>query len=76
MPPNIFGNVGGDGLTNPLTEDIQGADFNIYDINELHINELHDQDGVGPITVHETLNMTNNQISNLADRTQNKDAVT
>lgn len=70
---DIFG-LSKAGLTNPLTEDLQGADFNIYDINELHINELHDQDGTGPIVVHESLNMTNKQISNMADPTQNKDA--
>ena len=75
--PNIFGEAEGEGfLKNPLDQDLQGADFNIYDINELHINELHDQDGAGPIVVHESLNMTNNQISNLADPIQNKDAVT
>jgi hypothetical protein len=76
MPtPNIFG-LSKEGLTNPLTEDLQGADFNIYDINELHINELHDQDGTGPIVVHESLNMTNKQITNMSDPTQNKDAAT
>jgi hypothetical protein len=74
MPRNIFG-LGDEGLTNPLTEDIQGADFNIYDINELHINELHDQDGVGPIVVHEQLNMTNKRITNMADPIAGKDAV-
>ena len=73
--PNIFGLVS-ESLTNPLTEDLQGADYNIYDINELHINELHDQDATGPIVVHEEFNMTNNKISNMADPTQNKDAAT
>lgn len=75
--PNVWGESEGEGfLKNPLDQDIQGADFNIYDINELHLNELHDQDGAGPIVVHEELNMTNQKISNMADPTQNKDAVT
>jgi hypothetical protein len=73
--PNIFGTVN-EGLTNPLTENLQGADFNIYDINELHLNELHDQDGIDKIKVHEDFNMLNNQITNMADPTQNKDAAT
>jgi hypothetical protein len=76
MPPNIFGNVDKEGLSNPLTEDLQGADFNIYDINELHINELHDQDSVDKIRVHEDFNMLNNSITNMADPVASKDAVT
>jgi hypothetical protein len=76
MPRNIFGLVDEEGITNPLTQDIQGADFNIYDINELHINELHDQDGIDKIAVHEDFNMLNNRVTNMADPTQNKDAVT
>jgi len=74
--PNVWGEADDQGLTNPLTEDIQGADFNILDINELHINELHDQDGIDKIRVHEDFNMLNNQITNMADPIQNKDAVT
>jgi hypothetical protein len=73
--PNIFGKKD-QFLTNPLTSDLQGDDFNIYDINELHINELHDQDGIDKIRVHEDFNMLNNQITNMADPTQNKDAAT
>lgn len=77
---DIFGNksdVDPSGfVSNPLTSDVQGADFNIYDINELHINELHDQDGVDKIAVHEDFNMLNNRVTNMADPTQNKDAVT
>mgnify|MGYP001597563223 CR=1 FL=1 len=32
MPNNIFGTVGGDGLTNPLTEDLDAAGFKIIDL--------------------------------------------
>jgi len=74
--PNIFGRVDEEGLTNPLTEDLQGADFNIYDINELHINELHDQDGIDKIAVHEDFNMLNNRVTNMSDPVAAKDAVT
>jgi len=74
--PNIFGLVDEEGITNPLTSDLQGADFNIYDINELHINELHDQDGIDKIAVHEDFNMLNNRVTNMADPVSAKDAVT
>jgi hypothetical protein len=73
---NIFGRLPAEGLTNPLTENLQGADFNIYDINELHINELHDQDGIDKILVHEDFNMLNNSVTNMADPVAAKDAVT
>lgn len=74
---DIFGNSKNSGfLKNPLDTDLEGADFNIYDVNELHLNELHDQDGSGPIVVHERLNMTNKTIGNLADPVAAKDAVT
>ncbi len=73
--PNVFGRVDEEGISNPLTEDLQGADFNIYDINELHINELHDQDGIDKIAVHEDFNMLNNSITNMADPVASKDAV-
>ena len=76
MAPNIFGRLPAKGLTNPLEEDLEGADFNIYDINELHINELHDQDGVGKIAVHEDFNMLNNRVTNMSDPVSSKDAVT
>ncbi len=75
MPNNIFGNVGGDGLTNPLTEDLLAADFNALDFNEVHLNELHDNSGTGKIVVHEEFNMTNNRITNMADPVAGKDAV-
>jgi len=74
--PNIWGETEGEGLTNPLTENLLANDFNALDFNEVHLNELHDNSGTGKITVHEEFNMTNNKISNLADPTQNKDAVT
>jgi hypothetical protein len=73
--PNVFGRVD-EALTNPLTEDLLANDFNALDFNEVHLNELHDNSGTGKIVVHEEFNMTNNKISNLADPTQNKDAVT
>ncbi len=75
MPNNIFGNVGGDGLTNPLTEDLLAADFNALDFNEVHLNELHNNSGTGNIVIHEQLNMTNNRITNMADPVAGKDAV-
>lgn len=72
---NIFGE-GDRGLTNPLTEDLLANQFNLLDVNEIHLNEIHDQDGTGPIVVHERFNMTNNTIGNLADPVAGKDAVT
>ena len=76
MPNNIFGNVGGDGLTNPLTEDLLADDFNALDFNEVHLNELHNNSGTGNIVIHEQLNMTNHRITNMADPVAGKDAVT
>ncbi len=76
MPRNIFGEVGGEGLTNPLTEDLLADNFNALDFNEVHLNELHDNSGTGKIVVHEELNMTNNNISNLQDPIGGQDAVT
>lgn len=74
--PNIFGEVGDGGLTNPLTEDLLANGFNALDFNEVHLNELHDNSGTGKIIVHEEFNMTNNVIGNLADPVAAKDAVT
>ena len=71
---NVFGEGEKEGLTNPLTEDLLASNFNALAFNEVHLNELHDNSGTGKIVVHEEFNMTNNQISNLADPTQNKDA--
>tara|TARA_R110000772_G_scaffold166855_2_gene278497 strand:+ start:1313 stop:1813 length:501 start_codon:yes stop_codon:yes gene_type:complete len=34
MPNNIFGNVGGDGLTNPLEENLLAANFRILDLGD------------------------------------------
>jgi len=73
--PNIFGLVDEGGLTNPLTEDLLADGFNALDFNEVHLNELHDNSGTGKIVVHEEFNMTNNQISNLADPVGGSDAV-
>ena len=73
---NIFGEGEQKGLSNPLTEDLLASQFNLLDVNEIHLNEIHDQDGTGPIIVHERLNMTNNTIGNLADPVAGKDAVT
>ena len=72
--PNIFGTKPSY-LSNPLTEDLQANNFNGYNFNELHTDELHDNTGTGKIVVHEEFNMTNKKISNLADPTQFKDAV-
>ena len=72
---DIFGEGTKPGLTNPLTEDLLADDFNALGFNEVHLNELHDNSGTGKIVVHEEFNMTNNQISNLADPVQTKDAV-
>ena len=75
MPtPNIFG-LSKEGLTNPLTENLLANNFNALDFNEVHLNELHDNSGTGKIVVHEELNMTNNQISNLADPIGGGDAI-
>lgn len=75
--PNVWGeDEQGNGLTNPLNEDLLANGFNALDFNEVHLNELHDNSGTGKIVVHEELNMTNNKISNLAEPTQNKDAAT
>ena len=71
---NIYGEGEKKGLSNPLTENLLANDFNALQFNEVHLNELHDNSGTGKITVHEEFNMTNNQISNLADPIQNKDA--
>ena len=76
MPRNIFGLVDEGGLTNPLTEDLLGAEFNALDFNEVHLNELHNNSGTGNIVVHEQLNMTNKKITNMADPIAAKDAVT
>jgi hypothetical protein len=76
MPNNIFGNVGGDGLTNPLTEDLLANGFRGLNFTELHTDELHDNTGTGKIIVHEEFNMTNNKITNMADPVAGKDAVT
>lgn len=73
---NIYGEGEKKGLSNPLTEDILANDFNAFQFNEVHLNELHDNSGTGKIVVHEEFNMTNNKISNLADPTQSRDAVT
>ena len=73
--PNVFGRVDEEGLTNPLTEDLLANGFNALDFNEVHLNELHDNSGTGKIVVHEEFNMTNNQISNLADPIAGGDAV-
>ena len=75
MPPNIFGLKDEEGLQNPLTEDLLADGFNALDFNEVHLNELHDNSGTGKIVVHEEFNMTNNQISNLADPVAGSDAV-
>ncbi len=74
MPPNIFGLVGGDGLTNPLTENLDAAGYEIEDVKKLYVDELHDN-GQGNIVIHEPLNMTNNTIGNLADPIAGSDAV-
>ena len=81
MPRNIFGLVS-EGLTNPLTEDLDVAGFELQDVNKfwdnvnkIFTNEIHDN-GEGNIAVHEPFNMTNNQITNVAEPTQNKDAAT
>ena len=76
MPNNIFGNVGGDGLTNPLTEDLLANGFNGLNFTELHTDELHNNSGTGNIIIHEKLNMTNKRIANMADPIAGKDAVT
>lgn len=73
--PNIWGTKT-EGLTNPLTEDLLANQFNALDFNEVHLNELHDQDGDGQIVVHEDFNMTNSRIRNMADPISGKDAVT
>ena len=73
---NIFGEGLKKGLTNPLTEDLLANDFNAFQFNEVHLNELHDNSGTGKIVVHEEFNMTNKKITNMADPTQSKDAVT
>jgi len=75
MPNNIFGTVGGDGLKNPLTENLDAAGFDIEDVNKIFTNEIHDN-GLGNIAIHEPLNMTNNTIGNLADPVAAQDAVT
>ncbi len=75
MPRNIFGLENEGGLSNPLTEDLLGNGFNALDLNEVHLNELHDNSGTGKIVVHEEFNMTNHQISNLADPVAGSDAV-
>lgn len=72
---NIFGEGKKEGLTNPLTENLLAANFNALNFNEVHLNELHDNSGTGKIVVHEEFNMTNNQISNLADPVAGSDAV-
>ncbi len=72
--PNIFGEVGGDGLTNPLTENLDAAGFEIEDVDKIFTNEIHDN-GLGNIAIHEDLNMTNNTIGNLDDPVGQKDAV-
>jgi hypothetical protein len=71
--PNIFGKKD-QGLTNPLTEDLLADGFNALDFNEVHLNELHDN-GAGIIIVNEELDMSNNQIGNLADPVAGSDAV-
>ena len=73
---NIYGEGEKKGLSNPLTEDLLANDFNAFQFNEVHLNEIHDNTGTGNIVVHEQFNMTNHKISNLADPTQSKDAVT
>ena len=75
MPRNIFGLEDEGGLSNPLTEDLLANGFNGLDFNEIHLNELHDNSGTGKIVVHEEFNMTNHQISNLADPVAGGDAV-
>ena len=76
MPNNIFGNVGGDGLTNPLTEDLLANGFKGLNFTELHTDELHNNSGTGNIIIHEKLNMTNKRIANMADPIGGQDAVT
>jgi len=75
--PNVWGeDETGNGLQNPLTEDLLAAGFNALDFNEIHLNELHNNTGTGNIVVHEQFNMTNNRITNLDDPVAGKDAVT
>ena len=72
---NIFGEGKKEGLKNPLNEDLLANNFNALGFNEVHLNELHDNSGTGKIVVHEELNMTNNQISNIADPIGGGDAI-
>lgn len=76
MPNNIFGTGDAEGLTNPLEEDLLANGFRGLNFTELHTDELHDNTGSGKIAVHEEFNMLNNKITNLADPSQTKDAVT
>ena len=46
MPRNIFGEVGGEGgLTNPLTEDLDVAGFELQDVDTLFVNEIEANSG-------------------------------
>ena len=56
MPPNIFGNVGGEGLTNPLTENLEGAGYDIENIDTLKLNGIESQSG-GIIEIKNDLDM-------------------
>jgi len=74
---DIFGNSKNSGfLKNPLDTDLQANNFNAYNFSEVHTDELHDNTGTGKIVVHEEFNMTNKRITNMADPTASKDAVT
>ena len=75
MAPNIFGLVGGNGLTNPLTENLEGDGYDIEDIDTLKLNGFEAQTGTF-IEVKSDLDMNAFKLFDLADPVAGQDAVT
>ena len=71
--PNIFG-LKDQGLTNPLTENLDVAGFELQDVDKIFTNEIHDN-GQGNITVHEQLHLQNNRLTHMADPVAGSDGV-
>jgi hypothetical protein len=74
--PNVWGEPdeqNAEGLTNPLTSNLDAGGFEIKDVDKVYTNEIHDN-GQGDIAVHNQINMTNNKITNMQTPQQNKDA--
>ena len=72
---NIFGEGRKEGLTNPLTENLEGAGYDIEDIDTLKLNGIESQTGTY-IEVKNNLDLNGYKIYDLADPVAAQDPVT